>query len=78
MQVATHAGNLSKHPHARLVTAYDINPAQMDAFVKKFPEVKPAASVEEVVNNPEVGFIVITSPAGGRRPACSWIFLPAG
>ena len=57
-----HAGNLSKHPRARLVTAYDVNPAQMDTFVKKFPEVKPAASVEEVVNNPEVGFIVITSP----------------
>ena len=49
-----HAGNLSKHPHARLVTAYDINPAQMDAFVKKFPEVKTAASVGEVVNNPGV------------------------
>ena len=68
-----HAGNLSKHPRARLVTAYDVNPAQMDAFVKKFPEVKPAATVEEVVNNPEVGFIVITSPtychAEGLRAA---------
>ena len=68
-----HAGNLSKHPRARLITAYDVNPAQMDTFVKKFPEVKPAASVEEVVNNPEVGFIVITSPtychAEGLRAA---------
>ena len=57
-----HAGNLSKHPHARLVTAYDINPAQMDAFVKQFPEVNPAATVEAVVHKPEVGFIVITPP----------------
>lgn len=42
---------------ADLVLVYDPDPAKVDAFVKKFPNVRVAASEEEVLNDPSIRLV---------------------
>jgi predicted dehydrogenase len=42
---------------ADLVAVYDKDPAKVEAFIKKFPQAKAAASEEEILNNPEIKLV---------------------
>ena len=58
----SHAENLAKLAEVKLAAVYDVNPEKAEALRKKFPSVSIMKSAEELVNSPEVGLIVITSP----------------
>jgi len=42
---------------ADLVAVYDPDPAKVEAFVKKFPQAKAAASEEEILNDPSIRLV---------------------
>lgn len=58
----THARNLAKMDNVKLTAVYDINPEKSKAFVETYPTVEIMNGPEELVNNPEVELIIITSP----------------
>jgi predicted dehydrogenase len=53
---------------ADLVKVYDPDPAKVDAFLKKFPQAKPAASLEEVLNDPEIKLVAAAAVPSERGP----------
>ena len=62
-----HAGNLAKLKSASVTAVYDIDPAKSAAFKEKYPDVSVKNSLTELVNDPGVELIVITSPTYCHR-----------
>ncbi|WP_284640534.1 Gfo/Idh/MocA family protein [Paenibacillus silviterrae] len=51
---------------ADLVAVYDRDPAKVEAFIKKFPQAKPAASEEEILNNPAIKLVAAAAVPNER------------
>ena len=62
---------------ATLKSVYDPDPAKVADFCKKFPDVKPAASEEEILNDPEIK-LVAAADITSKRAALGIRVMKAG
>ena len=62
-----HAGNLAKLKNAALTAVYDIDPAKALAMKEKYPSAAVKNSAAELIDDPEVELIIITSPTFCHR-----------
>ncbi|CAG7642533.1 Gfo/Idh/MocA family protein [Paenibacillus allorhizosphaerae] len=53
---------------ADLVMVYDPDPKKVEAFVKKFPQARPAASVEEILQDPNIKLVAAAAVPSERGP----------
>ncbi|CAG7617865.1 hypothetical protein PAESOLCIP111_02056 [Paenibacillus solanacearum] len=53
---------------ADLVAVYDPDPNKVEAFVKRFPQAKPAASVEEILQDPNIKLVAAAAVPSERGP----------
>ncbi|MCS7458549.1 Gfo/Idh/MocA family oxidoreductase [Paenibacillus doosanensis] len=53
---------------ADLVAVYDPDPAKVEAFIKKFPQAKAAASEEEILNDPSIKLVAAAAVPSLRGP----------
>lgn len=51
---------------ADLIAVYDRDPAKVEAFIKKFPQAKVAASEEEILNNPDIKLVAAAAVPSER------------
>ncbi|MBF0441856.1 MAG: Gfo/Idh/MocA family oxidoreductase, partial [Oligoflexales bacterium] len=60
-----HAQNLATCIEgAKLVSVCDTNDAALDSFVKRFNDVKPYKSYDEMINSGEIDAVALVSPSG--------------
>src|SRR6185437_16425579 len=65
-----HAGNLARHPRARLVCVYDVAPEVANKTASELG-VRVAASVEDVFADSNVRAVLIASPTATHVPLIS-------
>jgi len=60
--VERHAGHIASHEEARLAGAFDIKEERMNVFKQNYPDAQGYASLEEMLEDPQIDIISICTP----------------